>query len=1189
MSSPKECVTDYFPSRTNWTFDSIEISSEFDSGNCARAERVTSTLFNLWTAPDAAETAAESGCRTWFHFRVKGVAKGQTISFAVKNLNNQPRLFRDGLRPVYKSVPKMSEYQRIQKALTLYQSTDNGNFEIIFQYEFEGEEEEVYFAFCFPWSYQQDREMLDEIMEKFKEDSDIYVNREVLTRSKEDRDMDLLFISSHDRKTEEREKYFNANLFPNKANETRPFVFEKKPSIILTSRVHPGETGASYMMKGALDFLLSKDDPRAIELRKNFIFYIITILNPDGVSRGHYRHDTKGLNLNRFYLNPTHNEHPTIYANRELIMYCSNEKKLQIYVDLHGHASKRGVFLFGNCLDYSHQIDNILFAKLMQLNCVNFDFEGCNFTEKNMRAKDKKDGLSREGSGRVAMYKATSLNHCYTLEANYYSGRVIGAIPPIGKEDYVETMKKYGLDPILVPEAMKKQVDEKSEKPQEDKEEKKDEDTENSDKAEGESVEKTKSDDTTDNTDEPEKKIIMIPNTEEEKEPSKSKNDTENEDDDDDEDSLKVSSDANSNVKAGKIDAIPESDVRNRYSAVYENGPPAYTPEVLEQVGEALCVTILDVAGKNPISRVKNSKWETLQNIRTMIAERLLTEVPYRFDPLVRKILKEVNRAKSDLNAKKEKESLDFTPVRLMQDINKAFTKVLADEPKGNNANTPEIVAWKSLVLSQTTSVQDAINPRTQGRKGTAGNSSSMFNNAAKRSGKTNSKLLRNPNFFAAKKSKTQVLIKPKEENVKKAAEKEERKEEEEKHTEKLEPSEEDIQSIKDAQARDGAEIDENDTSAMTLGDFQQLPTQSSMLNSRGSVRSAITASTVATASSSNYPGIMSVTDQFPDRLTNGRESVIVQRSQSNQRSGYQPNSVNPAYKLVPKKSVFNTAGTKMVAQGAVGNAMHSSATTMKNNVIVYNQTHSASPSIDRYFIEDRSLNSPGKQERSGHVRKGDRRSSARNSGRYGNNVVLGSKIMQFEEERVVRELSCDAIDFEKGTINPGWYYNKFPARSKQILRGHIRPKEIKFMGHGSGASSASNSSPEKGTYSPQYVQSANSNSAIIGRQDNSERLPDLGMEPIAERIKGQKTKKKKVRTVGKARTAKGSSSKKSEQRFSSKNSSTNPNSIRKLLSQNSDSGYASDSASTIMSSEFMLERSAPSEIRSNSSNNLLQ
>jgi len=77
-----------------------------------------------------------------------------------------------------------------------------------------------------------------------------------------------------------------------------------KPIIFISSRVHPGETPASFVLDGFLKALLS-NDARAEILRQNFIFKIIPALNPDGVARGHYRLDQNGINLNRMYLNPS--------------------------------------------------------------------------------------------------------------------------------------------------------------------------------------------------------------------------------------------------------------------------------------------------------------------------------------------------------------------------------------------------------------------------------------------------------------------------------------------------------------------------------------------------------------------------------------------------------------------------------------------------------------------------------------------------------------------------------------------------------------------------------------------------------------------------------------------------------------------------------------------------------------------
>ena len=89
---------------------------------------------------------------------------------------------------------------------------------------------------------------------------------------------------------------------------------------MITARVHPGETPASHVFNGMLKFILDKTDVRSKLLRDNFVFVMIPMLNPDAVYRGHYRVDTQGNNLNRFYKSPTFENQPTIYAARELFL-----------------------------------------------------------------------------------------------------------------------------------------------------------------------------------------------------------------------------------------------------------------------------------------------------------------------------------------------------------------------------------------------------------------------------------------------------------------------------------------------------------------------------------------------------------------------------------------------------------------------------------------------------------------------------------------------------------------------------------------------------------------------------------------------------------------------------------------------------------------------------------------------------
>mgnify|MGYP001364616265 CR=1 FL=1 len=68
--------------------------------------------------------------------------------------------------------------------------------------------------------------------------------------------------------------------------------------MVITGRIHPGESNSSFMMKGVIDFLVS-DDPKASDLRDKFVFKIIPMLNPDGVIIGNYRTSLSGMDLNR--------------------------------------------------------------------------------------------------------------------------------------------------------------------------------------------------------------------------------------------------------------------------------------------------------------------------------------------------------------------------------------------------------------------------------------------------------------------------------------------------------------------------------------------------------------------------------------------------------------------------------------------------------------------------------------------------------------------------------------------------------------------------------------------------------------------------------------------------------------------------------------------------------------------------
>ena len=119
-----------------------------------------------------------------------------------------------------------------------------------------------------------------------------------------------------------------------------------KKAIVLTSRVHPGEPQASFMLEGSLQFLLSDSD-LARELRKNFVFMVVPMLNPDGVVQGNYRCSLLGCDLNRKWSLPNKYLHAEIFYTKQMIRYLQWERKVLLYCDMHGHSRKQNAFFFG--------------------------------------------------------------------------------------------------------------------------------------------------------------------------------------------------------------------------------------------------------------------------------------------------------------------------------------------------------------------------------------------------------------------------------------------------------------------------------------------------------------------------------------------------------------------------------------------------------------------------------------------------------------------------------------------------------------------------------------------------------------------------------------------------------------------------------------------------------------------------
>ena len=219
--------------------------------------------------------------------------------------------------------------------------------------------------------------------------SKTHFQREIIAKSKEGRNLDLLTITKADA---------DANL-----PETQPVVF-------ISARVHPGEVCSSFVVQGLIKFLVEESNEDANKLLDKYQFKIIPMLNPDGVARGHYRHDTTGTNLNRVYDNPSGKETPTIFAVKTLLDELKN--KIFFYADIHGHAIENGAFVFGNPSDeMEFKVKTFLFPKLLSLTNHMFSYSQCKTS--NLTLQDMVQGTNLDGCGRAYAHKATggSQNH----------------------------------------------------------------------------------------------------------------------------------------------------------------------------------------------------------------------------------------------------------------------------------------------------------------------------------------------------------------------------------------------------------------------------------------------------------------------------------------------------------------------------------------------------------------------------------------------------------------------------------------------------------------------------------------------------------------------------------------------------------------------------------------------------------
>lgn len=251
----------------------------------------------------------------------------------------------------------------------------------------------VYFCYHYPYTYSDLQRYINSLI---KEISPNIVKRQTLCKTIMGNDCDLLTITDF-------------------VNENKKM---DKPYVLLTGRVHPGESNSSFIMEGLIDFLVSSH-PKAIFLRQNIIFKIVPMLNPDGVILGSQRCNLAGLDLNRQWsenkVSPKTS--PTIYWTKTLWNYIIDEKeglgsKVLLYCDFHGHSRKKNIFLYGCELDKSEIVGDITektFPTQMNNHLNYFDIDSCKYVIEEYK----------KSTARVVGYQELKTYYSYTLECSF--------------------------------------------------------------------------------------------------------------------------------------------------------------------------------------------------------------------------------------------------------------------------------------------------------------------------------------------------------------------------------------------------------------------------------------------------------------------------------------------------------------------------------------------------------------------------------------------------------------------------------------------------------------------------------------------------------------------------------------------------------------------------------------------------
>lgn len=361
----------------------LVFESRFESGNLSKAVQVNEFEYDLTMSTDTNSTAITQ----WFYFRFSNNLPKKAYTFNIINFDKPASLFNKGQRPlIYQEGPKSKGWLRCGEDICYYKRDDKfktpgQKIQYILSFTFTLEKSGTYYlAPAFPYT------MLDLRTDICHWLSDPargpLMRHDVLGVTQGGVEQDLLIIEQ-----------------PGSAHTV------DTPVIVLSARVHPGETNSSYVMRGLVEYLSDPLEPSAQKLRTHYRIIIIPMLNPDGVVLGNYRCAMAGLDMNREWKRANLKTTPPVFHLKKLMKSHNN---VVLYCDLHGHSRMLDACMYGNKVDEFGASRAALFPYLMSTLSPSFSFRRSTF----------RMGKSKAGTGRVVAYREIGILDSFTLETS---------------------------------------------------------------------------------------------------------------------------------------------------------------------------------------------------------------------------------------------------------------------------------------------------------------------------------------------------------------------------------------------------------------------------------------------------------------------------------------------------------------------------------------------------------------------------------------------------------------------------------------------------------------------------------------------------------------------------------------------------------------------------------------------------